>query len=365
MKEILRRTITDMTSRMAVSGYEWELAAYIAIELKDYADMIKITPNGNLIIEVKGKKEGLSVLYGAHLDEVGYIIKSIDADGFLRFGRVGGSTDSVLPGRKVLIKTDKGVVQGVIGTRSTHMLSEEESKKAQTINQSYVDICAQTKEEAESWGIRTGCQMVIDSPCTPMYNDDYLVTKAADCRALCAILIEVIKRIDKTKLKGNHYFVFTAMEEVTTSGLNTVVNEINPDYCYIFDTIPSGDVPDTKECDNPVKLGEGPVIVLVQHNPRFHNYAVAHPALLKMVRNIVAEEGLKVQEFAFTGAFYSTDASGAINSGKGNAVMSISLPRRYSHSPTEIINLNDCCELYELISRLLYVPVNMEVTEWL
>lgn len=365
MKELLRDRIVDMTGRVAVSGYEWKLAAYVADELKGYADDIRITPNGNLIVTVNGSCAGPDVLYGVHLDEVGYVIKSIDDNGFLYFGKIGGSSDNIIPGRKVIIKTEKGDVSGVIGVRSTHMLTEEEAKKMQTVNVSYVDICAKDKEQAMEWGIRSGCQMVIDSPCTPMKNPDYIVTKAADCRALCAIIFELIRHIDREKLAGKYYFVFTAMEEVTTAALRSVVEEINPDYCYILDTIPAGDVPDIRSTDNPIKLGAGPVAVLLQHNPRFHNYAVSHPALVKAVENVAADMHMDIQEFAFTGAFYSTDAAGAVNSGRGNAIMTIALPRRYSHSPTEVINLNDCLDVYRLVEKLVYTPVEMEVGAWL
>ena len=365
MKELLRERITDMTGRIAVSGYEWELAAYIAGELKDYADELRITPNGNLIVTVKGKNPGPDVLYGVHMDEVGYVIKSIDDNGFLYFGKIGGSSDNIIPGRKVIIKTDKGEIPGVIGIRSTHMLSEEEAKRGQSISTSYVDICAKDRKQAMEWGVKSGCQMVIDSACTPMKNTDYIVTKAADCRALCAILFELIRHIDIERLHGNHYFVFTAMEEVTTAALHSVVGVVNPEYCYILDTIPTGDVPDIRDIDNPLKLGEGPVAVLLQHNPRFHNYAVSHPALVRAVNSAAKDIGINIQEFAFTGAFYSTDAAGVINAGSGNAVMSISLPRRYSHSPTEVINLNDCCDMYRLVEKLIYTPVDVEVEAWL
>lgn len=365
MKELLREKIIDLTGRVAVSGYEWSLAAYIADKLKEYADDIKITPNGNLIVTINGSCAGPDVLYGVHLDEVGYVIKSIDDNGFLHFGKIGGSSDNIIPGRKVIIKTEKGDIPGVIGVRSTHMLTEDEAKRMQTVNASYVDICAKDKDEAIEWGVRSGCQMVIDSPCTPMKNSDYLVTKAADCRALCAIIFELIGHINRKELAGRHYFVFTAMEEVTTAALRSVVEIVNPDYCYILDTIPAGDVPDINSTDNPIKLGNGPVAVLLQHNPRFHNYVVSHPALVKTVRNVAADMKMDIQEFAFTGAFYSTDAAGAVNSGKGNAVMTIALPRRYSHSPTEVINLNDCLDVYRLVEKLVYTPVNMEVKAWL
>lgn len=361
MKEDLRKEIKALTAQIGVSGYEWDIAKYIAKEVEPFADEIELRPNGNLIVTVKGVKEGPKVLYGAHLDEVGYVIKTIGEDGFLYFGKVGGSSENILPGRKVLIKTEKGVIPGVIGTRSTHMLTEEEIKKMQSVKTSYVDICAGSREQAMEWGVMTGCQMVIESPCTEFANTDYVVTKAADCRALCAILVDAIRRLDKQELAGIHYFVFTSMEEVTTAGIKAAVTYLQPDYCYIFDTVPSGDVPDTRDIDNPLKLGGGAAIMLAQHNSRYTNYAIAHPKLLAAARETALENDIKTQEFAFVGAFYSNDGAGAINAGIGNAVLSISLPRRYSHSPTEVICLDDCVAIEKLLLELAKKPLDINM----
>lgn len=361
MKEDLRKLITTLTGMIGVSGYEWEVANYIAKELKPYADEIQLRPNGNLIVTVKGEKPGPKVLYGAHMDEVGYVIKSIDEDGFLYFGKVGGSSENILPGRKVLIQTEKELIPGVIGTRSTHMLTEDEAKKMQSVKTSYVDICAESKKQAMEWGVTTGCQMVIESPCTALANPDYMTGKAADCRALCAILTDAVKRIDKSELCGTHYFVFTAMEEVTTAGIKAAVTYLSPDYCYIFDTVPCGDVPDIRPIDNPLKLGGGAALMLAQHNSRYTNYAIAHPKLLAAARQAAKENEIPVQEFAFVGAFYSNDGAGAINAGIGNAVLSIALTRRYSHSPTEVFCLNDCVAIEKLVLALAKKPVDVNM----
>ena len=106
MKELLRRRISELTSLIGVSGYEWDVARYIAAELKGSADSIEQLPNGQLIAVKKGAHPGPKVLVTAHMDEVGYEVKSISAKGFLYFDKIGGATEACLPARRVLVKGD-------------------------------------------------------------------------------------------------------------------------------------------------------------------------------------------------------------------------------------------------------------------
>ena len=131
MKERIRKRLKEMTSIVGVSGYEWDVARYIKKELEGYVDSIEVMKNGMLIASKKGNKPGSKVLITAHMDEVGYVVKSISQDGFIYFSKVGIASEATIPGRKVWIKGDKGLVPGVIGTRSAHMLTPEEAAKPQ------------------------------------------------------------------------------------------------------------------------------------------------------------------------------------------------------------------------------------------
>lgn len=353
MKETLRKEIKCLTQQIAVSGYEWNIAAFLAERAASYVDEEKLLSNGTLVLKLAGKQKGPKVVLSAHMDEVGYVIKGIGENGYLYFGKIGGSSENILPARKVLIQAEKEIIPGVIGARSTHMLSDEELKKMQSVQESFIDVGAVSREQVEGWGIRVGSQVVIESECTELKDKDYLVTRAADCRALCAVLIDCIRRISKEDIPGELYIVFSSMEEVTTQGINAAVHIIEPDYTFVLDTVPAGDVPGMDAKDNAVVLNGGAVLILAQHNPKKGNYAVAHPCLQKVVREIALQKKIKTQEIAFVGAYYSTDACGMINAGAGNAVMTIALPRRYSHSPTEIINLNDCVEIEKLLLELI------------
>ncbi len=363
LKEQLRKRIIELTSLIGISGYEWDVAGYIAEELKGSADSIEQLPNGQLIAVKKGCRPGPKVIISGHMDEVGYEVKSISPQGFLYFDRIGGATEACLPARRVLVKGDKGVVNGVIGVRAGHLLTPEQMAKPQTAGQSYIDIFVSSREEAEALGVHPGAQIVPDSPCTSVGPDgDYLITRAADCRALCAVIIEVMKKLNPEDISGEVYAVFNILEETTVKAAASAVTKIKPQYGLFLDTIPCGDVPDCSfEKELPVALKKGPVILLSLQSPRSINRSCSHPRLIKALRDAAAAVKAPHQEIAFNGAGYSTDAVSAAYAGEGMAVATLALPRRYSHSPCEVLHLSDVMATFSITEEFLKKPVNLSM----
>ena len=301
-------------------------------------------------------------MISAHMDEVGYIVKAVSPEGFLFFDKIGGATEGCLPGRRVLVKGEKGVVPGIVGVRAGHLLTPEEMARPQTVRQSYVDICVSSREEATVLGIRTGAQIVPDSPCTEMRDPDYLCTRAADCRALCAILVESMLKLRAEDLCGEVFAVFNILEESTVSAAAAAVAYLKPEYSLFLDTIPCGDVPD---CDYarelPIALGKGPVIVLSQQWANCCRCVASHPRLIEALRACAEETGAHWQEFAFNGAGYITDAVGAVFAGEGTAVATFAVPRRYSHSPVELLHLDDVVDAQKVVEAFLKREIDLDM----
>ncbi len=360
MKETLRQRIKEMTALIGVSGAEWDVARYCRDALEGYVDKVEVLPNGIVIASKKGAHPGPKIMVTAHMDEVGYIVKSVDAKGFLFFDKIGGATEACLPGRKVLVKGSKGVIPGVVGVRAGHLLTPEQMAKPQTVGQSYVDICVSSKEEAEALGITVGAQIVPDSPCTEMHDPDYMTTRAADCRVLCSIIIETMKVLKAEDIHGEVFAVFNILEESTVNSIGGAILAVRPDYGLFLDTIPCGDVPDCNfEKELPVALKKGPVILLSQQLAAAFMCAGSHPALVNALRESAAATGAKHQEFAFNGAGYATDAVGAVR--LGMAVVSMAVPRRFSHSPVEILHMDDVVDAQKIVEDFLKKAVDLSL----
>lgn len=355
MKESLRTRVAELTSIIGVSGHEWDVAKYIYNAIKDDVDSIEQLNNGTIVAIKKGKKPGPRVLVTAHMDEVGYEVKSISAKGYLYFDQIGGATVACLPGRRVLVKGEKGVVPGIVGIRAGHLLTPEQIAKAQTVPQSYVDICVDSREEAEALGIHAGAQIVPESPTTNYGTDgDYICTRAADCRALCAVIIETLKVLKAEDISGEVCAVFNILEETTVKAINAPLNKYPCKYGVFLDTIPCGDVPDVDfEKELPVALKKGPVLLLSQLFMGLGLRAGSHPKLVEALRKAADKTGALHQEFAFNGAGYITDAVGGVYAGEGMGVVTLALPRRYSHSPVELFHMNDICDTQKMVEEFL------------
>lgn len=223
----------------------------------------------------------------------------------------------------------------------------------------YVDICVGSREEAEALGIHAGAQIVPDSPLESIGPDgDYICTRAADCRALCAVIIETLKELKAEDIHGEVVAAFNIIEETTVKGISGATNKYPCEYGLFLDTIPCGDVPDVdfgKEL--PVALKKGPVLLHSQLFTGLGLRAGSHPKLVEAVRNAAEKTGANHQEFAFNGAGYVTDAVGAVLTGM--AVVSLALPRRYSHSPVELFHMNDICDTQKTVEEFLKNEVDL------
>ena len=362
MKERLYNRISELTSIIGVSGDEWDVAHYVHDALKPYVDDMKVLNNGTVIAIKKGSTPGQKKILTGHMDEVGYRVKRIDNNGFAYFDAIGSPTTACLPGRRMLIKGRKGTVSGVVGVRAAHLLTEEQKKKAQTVTESYLDLCVSDKKEAEELGVYVGASIVPESPCTRMpQNPDYVVTRAADCRVLLAVIIETMIDLKPEDIKGEVAAVFTILEESTVKAIATPANYYQPDYGMFLDTIPCGDVPDVDINELPVGLGKGPVLIQSQTLAAAHLHNTSHPKLMEAVETIAQSECIQVQPVAFNGAGYSTDAVGAMLSGTGMVTVTLACPRRYSHSPVEIFNLNDVVMTQQIVSAFAKLDVDLKM----
>ncbi len=360
VKNNIKSLLKDLTMINAGVGQEQPAIEYVMKALKGHVDELKVDQNGNVHAIKKGHKEGLTMMIAAHTDEIGLIVKNILPNGFLLIEKLGGVPDNLLLGRKVYI--GKNNLPGVIGTKPGHLQTPEEAKRVKTVSECYVDMALPSREAVESHGVSVGDQVIISGEFTEMVDPDYVSMKAVDDRLGCSILIELLKNLSKEDFAGTVHGVFTVQEEVGLYGAKKVGDRYTPDYAIVLDTIPAGDTPDVNtDRDLPVRLGQGPGLPLADAvMPIF--FSMIHPAVRKAIEKQASAQNINLQKLTLLGGGYTTDAAKLSHAGGGIPCATLAIPRRYSHSPIELTNLNDSVDVYNILQGLIKDNENMNTS---
>ena len=324
------KTLEKLSNACGVSGREDEVKGLMKKFLKPYVDEIREDKLGNVIGIRKGKKNAPKVMLAAHMDEIGLLVKTVSKEGFLQFAKIGGIDDRILLAQKVIVYTEKGSLHGIIGSKPPHIQKEEERKKVITYDQLFIDIGAKSQEETKKMGVKIGDPISFDVRFSKV-GKDTVVGKAFDNRIGCAVMIEVMKRLNKNKCTV--YAVGTVQEEVGLRGAATAAFGINPDVGIAIDVTVAGDMPGVKETEAPIKIRKGPSITVADRG------LITHPKVLRLLVDVAEENKIPYQLEA--GLPGSTDAARILLTREGVPSGVISIPTRYIHSPTALLSIKD------------------------
>jgi putative aminopeptidase FrvX len=334
MKEVLE----EMIRVPGVSGFEEEIRDYIRDKVEAMGLDTEEDNIGNLVTVIGDS--GPKVVLVAHMDELGLIVSKIESDGSLRIRKIGGIDDRTLVGRVVEIKTQKGIVQGVIGLKPPHLMTEsDDRKKVVGWEDIRVDVGTRRKADTVKMGIRVLDPMVFKKDIT--YIGDMICARGVDDRAGCAVLLDVLEKLRKKKLPLRLIFVWSVQEETGLKGARVVGFRMCPEYVFAVDTMTTNDGPMQGETYEKILLGSGPALRMLDHE------AIASPKLRKLVEEVAKSAKIPLQYGTGGGA---TD--GAVMQDFGALMMPLGIPMRYTHSPTECASMKDLENLSKLIVKI-------------
>jgi endoglucanase len=350
-KENLKALLRKYTDVVAPSGHEQAALKVIHAELKGHADEIKVSTTGNMVAVKKGARPGPTIAIGAHMDEVGYVIRSILPSGFLLFDKVGTQTDNVAIGRKVWVTAKK--IPGIITIKPGHLATPDEAKLVTPISKLFIDLGCKSAEEVKKLGIKIGDPIVPQSDFMEMSNPDLICTKAIDDRINCAIITELFKTIKAEDFAGTLLGVFTVREEPGMHGAVSALFNYDVDYCLSLDTIPTNDTPDGNVGALPLILGNGPGLSVCDGIMAALTFYVIHPGVRSFIESIAAKTNINLQTVTLIFAGYATDAANYQKTKGGIPTATLTVPRRYSHSPVDLCDINDADKLFTLLLALI------------
>ena len=327
MKELIK-TLTETT---APSGYEAPIREVIHAEIKDLADEIKIDALGNLIARkapAKNAKNGKKVMLAAHMDEIGLMVNHIDENGFVRFTPIGGVFPQTLVGSRV--KFLNGVT-GVIGAHFLFMPA-----KLIDVNKTYIDVGATSPKDCP---VKVGDVASFVRPFEDLGKR--LIAKSMDNRISVAVQIEIMRQLKDSP--NEIYFVFTSQEEVGVRGAMTSAFGVDPEIGIAIDVCPTGDTPDAPTKD--VELGKGPAVKIKDPG------MIADPRVVDWMTK--GAEKAKIPYQREVSELGSTDARAIQSARAGVMAGNLSVPCRYVHSPSEMVDYDDVQNTVKLLVALL------------
>ncbi len=332
MKEILR-LLALFADAHGVSGHEGAVASLLAAELEPLVDQVATDGMGNVVGTRAGA--GPSIMIAAHIDEIGFMVKYIDDNGFLRFVPLGGWFDQMALGQRVFVHGAEGPVTGVIGAKPPHIMDEEDRKKVVKMKDMFIDVGATDAENAAALGIEIGSPVTLDRTMAPLAND--LVTgKSFDDRAGVVMMILAMQRLKGKKIKATVHAVGTVQEEVGLKGARTSAFSLDPDAAIISEVGIPGDHPGVTKEQRHVETGKGPILTVVDADGRG---VIVPKKILTWLRS--SADAAKVPYQLDVGSGGTTDATAIHLSKKGVPSGVVSVATRYIHSPIEVLSLKD------------------------
>jgi len=329
------------------SGFEREVQGLAKEYMKSYADDVVVDKLGTVTFVRRGSHERPRVLLAGHVDEVGFIVSSITDEGFLTFNPLGGWWSHVLLGQRVVIRTSRGDVHGLIASKPPHILPEEERKKLVELRDMFIDIGATGREEAEASGVKIGDPAVPWSPFDIIQGGKVAMGKAFDDRIGAFVLMEAIRRMKEQGVAHPNtvFGAATVQEEVGLRGAKTIAEVVDPDVAIVLEVDIAGDIPGIKPNQAPTRMGKGPGLIT------FDRSMIPNQPLKEFVIEVAKQAQIPLQLSQMYGG--GTDAGSIHMHGAGCPTVVITVPTRHIHSHVGFLSLKDTENAVRLTMELV------------
>jgi tetrahedral aminopeptidase len=333
----VKKLLQTLTETFGPSGYEDEVRRIVRSEVESLVDEIRVDALGNLITRKRPTKitqDTKKIMIAAHMDEIGVIVSHVDENGFVRFSPIGGVFRRYLLGGRVRFLNGTPGIIGFDRLENIHDLPAADKV--------YIDVGAVDRKNCP---VKIGDIAAFDRPYSELGNR--LVAKSMDDRVGVLVAIETVRALKSTP--HDLYFVFTTQEEVGVRGATTSAYGVDPDIGIALDVTPSGDTPHALRME--MSLGKGPCIKIQDVG------MIADPRVVQWMIRAAEKNKIPYQrEVLLIGG---TDARAIQLTRAGVPAGCISLPVRYVHSPSEMVDYTDVQNTVKLLTAVLRTPIDL------
>lgn len=340
--------LRELTEAHGVSGREESIRAIVRRELEPLGS-VTVDSMGSVICHRKGTGNGRKVMIAAHMDEIGFVVKFIDGNGFLRLNTVGGWDPRQMNSQRVIVGTESGPLSGVLmySTKPSHLLGPGEGRE-QKHEEFFVDLGLPADEVKKK--VQIGDPVTMDRGFQTLGN--LLTCKSMDDRVGVFVMIEAVRKLAKHDV--DVYAVATVQEEIGLRGAAAAGWAIQPDIAIALDITLANDIPGIGEVDYVTKLGEGAAIKVMDSS------LICHPKLVDHFRRTAKANGIKYQMEVLPRG--GTDAGAIQRLHGGIPSFTLSIPTRYTHTVNETVHPEDVAACIDLLAKYLEDAHNGDYT---
>ncbi|MFC6836246.1 M42 family metallopeptidase [Halomarina ordinaria] len=330
--------LKELTEERGVPGYEDRVRDIVRRELSETTDEVTSDAMGNVVGTIRGESD-YSVVVGAHMDEIGFMVRHVDDDGFLQLDALGGWDARVLRAQRVTVHTEDGDLTGIIGSPPPHTQKGDEGATEPEVEDVYVDMGMDGDALAER--VSPGDLVTMDQTTTTV--GDLVTGKSLDDRVCLFAVLEAARRIEDPPVTV--HVAATVQEEVGLRGAETLGVDLSPDLAIALDVTVASDTPGVDESKQVTRLGEGAAIKLKDSS------VITNPKVNRRLRDVAASAEIPHQlEILPSGG---TDTASFQRANGATPVGALSIPTRYLHTVTESAHHEDIAATVDLLTAFL------------
>src|SRR5438093_29298 len=339
----------DLLKRLSetpgVPSREERIRAVVLAAMRPVVDEVRVDAMGNAVGRRRGRGSGGSgrprrVMVAAHMDEIGFLVRHVSKEGFLRLQPVGGFDPKTLVAQRVQVHTSGGAVRGVLmpsGGKPPHLMPPGEQPKPPKVEDFFVDVGLTGEQAGEA--VEVGDMVTLDRTCERVGGN--IVGKCMDDRAGVFVMLEALRVVHE--LQVEIVAVATVQEEVGLRGATTAAFGVEPDIGVALDATLAVDIPGTEEHDRVTHLGKGVGIKVMDSS------SISDPRLVRHFRDLARREHIPFQMEVLPRG--GTDAGAMQRARMGMPVITLSVPARYVHTPNEMVSETDVDAAVRLLAR--------------
>jgi putative aminopeptidase FrvX len=341
------KLLQELTNANAAPGFEGPVRNILKREWQGLLKDLRTDGLGNLLGSLPGPADGPRVLVMAHMDEVGFMVRYIDANGFVYFHPIGTNIDQAVLTQRFTIMTPRGPVVGYTGVKSPHIVPPEERNSMVQVADMFLDLGVKSRDEAEKLGVRPGLPMTYRTEFEILNGGtNRYLAKAFDDRVGCAIITQALQTFQSTPHPNLLEVAATVQEELGSRGAQVIFNQVKPDIVINLEIGVAGDFPlRTSPKLSQESLGKGATVFIFQGD------MIPNNKYVEWVTRLAKAENIPIQYSAVT--TYGQDGSALQRAGAGLPTINIGVPTRYAHSESGVIDRGDYDAALKLVVKMI------------